>query len=379
MLPSQIVCNLAGKIIGDLPFAPGTRLHPLRSALLCLTLGLAAAAPAAAPRITPTPSATPWDGLSANAMQQLEDSQDAYNNLDFDRSKTLAEAVMAQYPDHPLPRIFLMGAEVTEIQEVLLAHGDKKALFQDFNKLSDDTVALAQQRDHLSPTAYTKFYVGGSRGARGLVQLYEGNYREAYYDGRDADLALRSALATDPTLTEAWLGVGQYDYYTGRMAGLLRFILRLNGDVGKGISELELCSAHPSFTTIASRLCLARVYCLEVVNYPKALPYVQDVYARYPNTYWTVQMALADAKGLGLANPDAQALLESVFKQWDAGWRPPVYVKMDPEPLRLELAKVYKQEGQKEKAFEHFKVLAASTQPRIAELAGKELVDFKGD
>jgi hypothetical protein len=312
-------------------------------------------------------------------MQQLEDSQDAYNSLDFERSKVLAQAVIDQYPQHPLPKIFLMGTEVTEIQEVLAAHGDKKALFQDFNRLADDTVALAGQRDHLSPTAYTQFYLGGSRGARGLVQLYEGNYRAAYYDGRDADIALRKALVLDPDLQEAWLGVGQYEYYTGRMAGLLRFILNLHGDVFKGISQLELCAAHPSFTTIASKLCLARVYCFEVVDYPKALPYVQEVYARYPSTYWTVQMALADAKGLGLASAEAQALLEAVFRQWDDGWRPPAYVKMDPEPLRLELAQFYLQQGWKEKAFGHFKILAASSQPKIADLAAKALADFKGD
>jgi tetratricopeptide (TPR) repeat protein len=378
MLPSQINCRLAAKITEEMPLASGTRLRLFRFALLCL-LGGAASTLAASTRATPTPVATPWDGLPAEAMQQLQDSQDAYNNLDFDRSKALAEAVIAQYPDHPLPRIFLQGTEVTEIQEVLAAHGEKHALFDAFDKLSDETVALAQKRDQLTPTACSQFYIGGSLGARGLVQLYEHNYRAAYRDGRDADVALRQALVRDPQLQEAWLGLGQYEYYTGRMAGLLRFILSLHGDVNKGISELETCSAHPSFTTIASRLCLARIYCLEVVNYPKALPYVQDVYARYPNTYWTVQMALADAKGLGLANPDAQALLESVFKQWDGGWRPPVYVKMDPEPLRLELATFYKQQGQKEKAFEHFKALASSSQPRIAELAGKELADFKGD
>jgi tetratricopeptide (TPR) repeat protein len=287
-----------------------------------------------------------WDGLGPGTMQELDAVQDAYEGLCFAKSESLAAQVIAEFPEHPLPRIFFQACLLAEVQEAVAARREDKPLYGRYDAATAEALRLAEARDMANPDAYSKFYLGGSLGARGLVLLYRGRYLAAFNDGKRADQLLRQSLAQDPGLVEAKLGLGQYEYYCGRLSGLLRLVLRLHGDVKKGMALLEDCAAQNSFSSVAAILSLSRIYCLEEVDFAKAYPYVQDGLSRYPGNYASVSYAITEAKGLGLKDPRAQLLLDQVFEMWDQGWRPPSYAPINPEPLRAELAKIYADSGQ---------------------------------
>jgi tetratricopeptide (TPR) repeat protein len=280
-----------------------------------------------------------FDGLGTKTIQALGRAQDACNNLDFGQGERRILAVIHSKPKHPLPRIFLQAAYLARIQECLEAHEDCGPLFERFDQATSDAMQASEKRAQ-QDDAYAHFYLGGSQGARGLAKLYRHDYVGAYNDGQAADKHLRQALEKNPGLADALLGRGQYEYYTGRLAGLLQLVLHMEGDVKKGIALLQDCATHGSFTAVTARLHLARILCTEEKDFDKALPYVREVYRRYPANYSVNQYALAEVEGLGLENPAAQELLAAVQKQWDSGWRPPGYAKMeDPGRLRTRLEK----------------------------------------
>jgi hypothetical protein len=292
------------------------------------------------PLSTPLPSAGPSaeapgpDGLPASAVALLSACQDATYDLQFDRAEALAGKAIARFPGHPLPRIFLEMALLARIQEAVEARQAAPRLQARFEREAEAALRLARAREVEAADGRSQLYLGSALGARGLARLLRGHYLKAYHDGQDAAAALKLALKREPQLDEAYLGLGQYDYYCGRMAGLLRFVARLHGDVKGGIAMLETCAAKGGYAATAARINLARIYSLEEPNFSKALPYVRELRRRFPSNYAFVQYALATARGLGRKNPEAQALLRAVFRQWDKGWRPPAYVKLDVEALR---------------------------------------------
>lgn len=277
--------------------------------------------------------------LPVEALRTLMASQDAVNDMDFDKAERLAQTIVTRYPLHPLPRIFLQGALLARIQENIAAKVEDEPLFTRFNLESDGAVDLAEQWQAANPGPEAMLYVGNSMGARGLVKLYQGSVLAAYHDGQKASASLREAVKDDPQLYEAYLGLGQYEYYCGRMSGVLRWVANLQGDTASGIALLKTGAAKGVCVAIPARSALARILSEEEPDFGAALPYVIELRQRYPSNYSYAQYALAVGRGLGWKDPRARLLGETLSAQWDKGWRPPSYAKLDLVNCRLEMAK----------------------------------------
>lgn len=88
------------------------------------------------------------------------------------------------------------------------------------------------------------FYVGGSYGTRVLLRgMLRDQYLAAARDGKRIHDSLRQAVTLDPTLKDAYFGLGLYHYYAAvapTAARVLRFLLLLPaGDRAGGLKEME--------------------------------------------------------------------------------------------------------------------------------------------
>jgi tetratricopeptide (TPR) repeat protein len=86
------------------------------------------------------------------------------------------------------------------------------------------------------------FYLGAAYGARVQFRVLRGERLPAARDGKRIKDALEKALALDPTLHDAWFGVGMYHYYADvapASARVLRWLLFLpGGDRVKGLEQM---------------------------------------------------------------------------------------------------------------------------------------------
>jgi hypothetical protein len=86
------------------------------------------------------------------------------------------------------------------------------------------------------------FYLGGAYGARAQWRVLRGERLAAARDGKRIKDALEHALTLDPTLQDAFVGIGLYHYYAGvapAAAKMLRWLLLLpGGDKAAGLQEI---------------------------------------------------------------------------------------------------------------------------------------------
>ena len=102
-----------------------------------------------------------------------------------------------------------------------------------FQSKIDATIASTQAWAAREPRrAEAWFYVGGAYGARAQWKVLRTERVSAARDGKQIKDALEKSLALDPSLQEAYFGIGLYHYYAGvapLAAKMLRWLLMLPG------------------------------------------------------------------------------------------------------------------------------------------------------
>jgi len=257
--------------------------------------------------------------LPAACMQALLAGQDALQRMDFEGAHRLTQQGIAQQAGHPLPRIFLQGVYLYEIQESILAGKLDPGLLERFYQESATAIQMAEALDAAAPSARSRLYLGGAYGCRGMARLYEKSYWKSYQDGKRAYADLREAVARDPGLFNAYLGLGQFQYFCGRMQGLLQFVLSMHGDVPAALQNLKACALKGDYASIPAKLFLCQVLITDQKDYQAALPFILEARACYPENYHYCEYMVMEAEGLGWQEPQSLRAAQRVFSQVEQG------------------------------------------------------------
>lgn len=114
------------------------------------------------------------------------------------------------------------------------------AAFQARADAAVDAVSAWTAREPTRAEAW--FYLGGAYGARAQWRVLRGQRLAAARDAKRIKDALEQALRLDPSLQDAWFGIGLYHYYADvapTAAKILRFLLLLpGGDRVAGMQEM---------------------------------------------------------------------------------------------------------------------------------------------
>ena len=348
------------------------RRHPLIlgchvAALLLFSCPPLAAVAGAVPVLAPALPVRDAE-LSPEALSFTVAAQTASMNLRFEDARNLAAKAEVLDPRHPLPYVVDLAVRLGEIQELLQADAESEARYKEFYALDEKIISMAKERELAYPERYEpKLHLGAAIGCRGLVKLYQSHYLQSYKDGNQGVAYLKQAVALDKDAYDAYLGLGQFEYYCARLNGVLAFFLALKGDEKKGIEMLKTCEAKGSFSAVAARAFLSNILILDQKDGPAALPYIERMTHDYPQSYHHWRYAMAYAHQQGMKDPKSRELVEAAAKLWDSGWRPPAYVKqLYLENNRLDLAKAYMAEGHINQAEPHLKALALSKDEGLA-------------
>ncbi len=243
------------------------------------------------------------------AYARMLQAQDAALNLDFGGQPwpRIKEAEELS-PGHPLALVMEIGIRLFDIQEDLEAKKYDKKKIEEFFTRDNGLIAMAEAREKAHPKSpYPKLHLGAAYGCRGLVNLYQSNYFTSYTDGKKGVDYLKQAVKLDPEQYNALMGLGQFDYYCGRLSGVLQFFLALNGNEKRGIATLEACAKKASYSATAASIFLAKVLSEDQKDWDQAEFYVRDGYRRYPNNYHQGRYMILLAEGFGLQSIKACA------------------------------------------------------------------------
>jgi tetratricopeptide (TPR) repeat protein len=148
----------------------------------------------------------------------------------------------AACPPAPAPACQVLGA-VNDYWRLLLDPEDTSrdaALLARINGAIDAAEAWVAREPK---RAEAWFYLGGAYGTRVQLRGHRGQYLAAARDGKRIHDALQLAISLDPSMGDAYFGLGLYHYYAAiapRAARILSMLMFLpGGDRAGGLKEME--------------------------------------------------------------------------------------------------------------------------------------------
>ncbi len=163
------------------------------------------------------------------------------------------------------------------------------------------------------------FYLGGAYGTRVLLRGHRGQYLAAARDGKRIHDSLQLAISLDPTIGDAYFGLGLYHYYAAiapRAARILSTLMFLpGGDRAGGLKEMEQTRSKGLLLRGEADYQLHLIYLWYEKQAATALRLIDGLHARYPHNP-VFFLRLADVQSLYIRNH--QAALQTYRTMLDA-------------------------------------------------------------
>jgi hypothetical protein len=259
------------------------------------------AAPAAA-------AARPEEALRAEVSAIV----DLFYGHDFDKAAPAAAALEARHPGHPAGPLFQAVVKYQRwVAEGLKDDGSWDAVDRDLTRAQNAATAM----EKTSP-AESNYYLGAALGFRARGLAARKHYFRALPAATSSLHHLKLALALDPTLEDARLGLGMYHYFAARMPGPAKPFARLltgePGDRDLGLSELWSVANSSGVARMEARAVLSMILSKsDEADWGGAEKLLSELMTRYPrNPVYRLRRAyVAERRGdwvqaAALADPD---------------------------------------------------------------------------
>lgn len=227
--------------------------------------------------------ASPADAAGLTSPEGLAQAYELILDARFDEGERQLKTAC---PPAPQPACAVLGAV-----------GDYWRLLINPEDISRDTALLTRINEAITATeawvarepkrAEAWFYLGGAYGTRVLFRGQRGQYLSAARDGRRIHDALQLAISLDPSLGDAYFGLGLYHYYAAiapraaRILGMLMFLP--GGDRALGLKEMEQTRSKGMLLRGEADYQLHLIYLWYERQTTTALHLAEGLRARYPN------------------------------------------------------------------------------------------------
>ena len=253
----------------------------LRGLLIFLGSTLAAAAPVRCAKLD----------LPSSAYPILEQIYSGDLSGAIEGSRRLQQ----QHPEHPLGylleaetmwwRIWCTSAEFRYGMSYP-RHRAKLPADQHYIELSAKASSLAEVQIALQDTAEMEFYAGMGDALLARIYGLRGETRNGARAGVRARERLMHAVALDPDLSDAYMGLGLYNYYADTLSGIarvLRFFMGIpGGSKQEGVQQLERAINEGVLTPPEARFYLAVNLHNYEQKYEQALQVAGPLAEKYP-------------------------------------------------------------------------------------------------
>jgi tetratricopeptide (TPR) repeat protein len=152
------------------------------------------------------------------------------------------------------------------------------------------------------------FYLGGAYGTRVLLRGHRGQYLAAARDGKRIHDSLQLAISLDPTIGDAYFGLGLYHYYAAiapRAARILSTLMFLpGGNRAGGLKEMEQTRSKGLLLRGEADYQLHLIYLWYEKQAATALRLIDGLHTRYPHNP-VFFLRLADVQAIYIRNHHA--------------------------------------------------------------------------
>ena len=187
----------------------------------------------------------------------------------------------------PAPKEACQALRVVSVWWQILLNPQSRRLDDELNARAGAAIAAADAWTTREPQrAEAWFYLAGSYAPLVQWRVLRGQRLTAAREGNRIRAALERALQLDPTLNDAYFGIGLYHYYADvapAAAKILRFLLLLpGGDRVEGLREMLRAREHGELLTGEADFQLHVLYLWYEHNPTEALDLLLSLEKRYP-------------------------------------------------------------------------------------------------
>jgi len=226
-------------------------------------------------------------------------------------------------------KIYFATADLLDPDVFDVARQDVSPLDYHFSDLTNATIRLSEARIHADQdVARNVLYEGMAYGLQARLSGMRGKDLSTTRAGKKMRALLLSALKLDPRLTDAYLGLGTYNYFIDTLPPAIK-ILRVLGNVPGGNRELGMqqiqqASEKGDLVRGEAKFFLAKNYSRESEKkYGQSLELFRELARDYPhNPLW--MLLSADMQLHSGNTSEGDALLREVIKntqgknlEWD--------------------------------------------------------------
>ena len=211
----------------------------------------------------------------------------------------------------PAPEGACQALRVVSLGWQIQINPESRALDQQFVDLAASTIAANEAWTRREPQrAEAWFYLAGAYAPRAQWRVLRGERLGAVRDGKRIKDALERALQIDPSLNDAYFGIGLYHYYAAvapAAARVLRWLLFLpGGDRVQGLREMTQAREKGELLRGEADYQLHLIYLWYERKPTDALTLLERLDARYPHNPLYLQL-IADARNTYLHDRAASA------------------------------------------------------------------------
>ncbi|HEV2175622.1 MAG TPA: hypothetical protein VGW33_00230 [Terriglobia bacterium] len=188
----------------------------------------------------------------------------------------------------------------------------------DFNRLTDAAIEKAEAGIHAHKNeAFNDLCEGLAYALQGRLEALRAHALATARDGKKMRNLSLAALKLDPSLADADLGVGLYNYFEATLPGyvrMLRFLIGLpGGDRRTGLRQLREAAEKGELVRPEAEFQLAKNLSRRIEQqYPKSLAMFEQLVKDYPdNPLWRLLVGSLELR-MGQAVPGAASYREAI-------------------------------------------------------------------
>ncbi len=258
--------------------------------------------------------ARPATAAPPEMERELAGVVDLFYDMDFDKARAASDALAARHHRHPAGAFY---RSVSSYQRWTAEGMRSTATLRAFEIDSEAAESSARALMSSNP-AEAHYYLGAALGFRARANMAQKKFFRALPEGSAAIKHLKKALALDPALSDAKLGMGMYHYFAARMpagAKPLAYLLVGEGaDRELGLAELWSVTGTTGIARMEARSVLAVILSKDdEADWDGADKLLTELASRYPhNPIYRLRRAyVAERRGnfdaaVALADPDGK-------------------------------------------------------------------------
>ncbi|HXW14793.1 MAG TPA: hypothetical protein VEN79_09815 [Terriglobia bacterium] len=222
---------------------------------------------------------------------------------DLDGAATVFQQIEQKDPDSPLGyvleadvtwwKIYYFAADLTDPDVFDIVNMEATPYDSHFDDLDNVAIHKAEARIHLGQDlARSNLYEGYAYALRGRLEgLHDRDLPTARAGKRMRSHLLR-ALELDPKLTDAYLGIGIYNYFVDTLPGIVKFLSMFiglpSGSRTEGLRQLHLCAEKGELGRPEAKFYLAKDYSRSSEKqYEKSMHLFGELQQEFPhNPLW---------------------------------------------------------------------------------------------